>query len=36
MDTFEIKPPSAMFGLIRADKDLRVHFDVTVTLGEGR
>ncbi|HKK45298.1 MAG TPA: hypothetical protein VJ964_07245 [Balneolaceae bacterium] len=34
MDTFDIKPPSAMFGLIRANKELVVHFDVTVTLGD--
>jgi len=34
MDTFNIKPPTAMFGLIRANKELVVHFDVTVTLGE--
>jgi len=34
MDTYHIKPPTAMFGLIRANKELVVHFDVTVTLGE--
>lgn len=34
MDTFDIKPPTAMFGLIRANKELTVHFDVRVTLGE--
>lgn len=34
MDTYHIKPPSAMFGLIRADKNLSVHFDVTVHLQE--
>lgn len=32
MDTYNIDPPSAMFGLIRADKELTVHFDVTVNL----
>lgn len=32
MDTFDIKPPSKMFGIIRANKELTVHFDVTVTL----
>jgi hypothetical protein len=32
MDTFNIDPPSKMFGLIRASKDLTVHFDVIVTL----
>lgn len=32
MDTYNITPPSAMFGLIRADKELTVHFDVTVHL----
>jgi len=36
MDTFDIDPPTAMFGLIRADKKLEVHFDVIVKLGEGR
>lgn len=37
MDTFDIEPPSKMFGLIRADKNLEVHFDVTVTLeGNGQ
>lgn len=28
MDTYNIDPPSKMFGLIRASKDLTVHFDV--------
>ncbi|TYP93670.1 YceI-like domain-containing protein [Fodinibius salinus] len=32
MDTYDIEPPSKMFGLIRASKKLRVLFDVTVTL----
>ena len=32
MDTYNIDPPSKMFGLIRASKDLTVYFDVTVTL----
>jgi hypothetical protein len=32
MDTYNIEPPSAMFGLIKADKELSVHFDVTVRL----
>lgn len=32
MDTYNIDPPSKMFGLIKAKKDLTVHFDVTVTL----
>lgn len=32
MDTYNIDPPSKMFGLVRASKDLVVHFDVTVAL----
>lgn len=36
MDTYNIDPPSAMFGLIRADKRLTVHFDVTVRLTNSR
>lgn len=32
MDTYNIDPPSKMFGLIRASEELKVHFDVTVTL----
>lgn len=32
MDTYDIEPPSTMFGLIRANKQLTVKFDVTVTL----
>jgi hypothetical protein len=32
MDTYNIDPPSKMFGLIRANEELKVHFDVTVTL----
>jgi hypothetical protein len=32
MDTYNIDPPSKMFGLIRADKNLTVHFDITVSL----
>jgi hypothetical protein len=32
MDTYNIDPPSTMFGLIRANKELTVHFDVTVDL----
>lgn len=34
MDTYDIDPPSKMFGLIRANKELTVHFDVTVTLND--
>lgn len=34
MDTYKIDPPTAMFGLIRASKELSVHFDVTVLLDE--
>lgn len=34
MDTFNIDPPSKMFGLVRASKDLIVHFDVTVALND--
>lgn len=34
MDTYDIEPPAKMFGLIRANKNLSVHFDVTVTLQE--
>ena len=34
MDTFDIDPPTAMFGLIRASKDLEVHFDVIVSLAD--
>ncbi|WP_138431054.1 YceI family protein [Fodinibius saliphilus] len=32
MDTYNIDPPSKMFGLIRADKKLDLHFNVTVAL----
>jgi len=32
MDSYQIEPPSKMFGLIRASKELQVLFDVTVTL----
>lgn len=32
MDSYNIKPPTALLGLIRADKDLVVNFDVTVLL----
>jgi hypothetical protein len=32
MDTYDIKPPSKMLGLIKADKNLMVHFDVVVKL----
>ncbi|MDZ7772753.1 MAG: YceI family protein [Balneolaceae bacterium] len=35
MDTFGITPPSALMGLIRADKRLTVHFNLTVRLREG-
>lgn len=35
MDTYDIEPPSTMFGLIRAKKTLMVFFDVTVTLTDG-
>ncbi len=34
MDTFDITPPSALMGLIRADNRITVHFDVTVRLGD--
>lgn len=34
MDTYKIDPPSAMLGLIRASKELSVHFDVTVLLDD--
>ncbi|SMO46727.1 hypothetical protein [Fodinibius sediminis] len=34
MDTYDIEPPSTMFGLIRAKKTLNVLFDVTVTLSQ--
>ncbi|MDZ7682885.1 MAG: hypothetical protein U5J63_14515 [Fodinibius sp.] len=34
MTTYHIDPPSAMFGLITADKELTVHFDVTVNLSQ--
>lgn len=34
MDTYHIDPPKAMFGLIRADEELTVHFDVTVNLDD--
>ncbi len=33
MDTYNIEQPTAMLGLIKASKDLSVHFDVTVRLG---
>ncbi|WP_372633353.1 hypothetical protein [Fodinibius sp.] len=36
MDTYDIEPPSTMFGLIRAKKTLMVFFDVTVTLRDGK
>jgi len=32
MHTFDIKPPTALFGLIKADERLTVHFDVSVLL----
>ncbi len=32
MDTYDIEPPTAMFGLIKASSELTVHFDVTVRL----
>ncbi len=32
MKTFDIEPPSAMFGLIKASRELTVNFDVTVRL----
>lgn len=32
MNTYKIKPPTAMFGLIKASSELTVHFDVTVRL----
>ncbi|WP_176466206.1 YceI family protein [Aliifodinibius salipaludis] len=34
MDTFNIERPTAMLGLIKASKDLSVHFNVTVQLEE--
>lgn len=34
MDTYDIDPPSKMMGLIRASKNLTVHFDVTVVLSD--
>lgn len=34
MDTYDIDPPSKMFGLVRTSKDLLVHFDVTVALSD--
>ena len=34
MDTYNIDPPTAMFGLIRASKELQVHFDVTVSIAD--
>ncbi|MEL7833147.1 hypothetical protein [Fodinibius sp. Rm-B-1B1-1] len=34
MDTYNIDPPRAMFGLIKADKNLTVHFDVIVRLNK--
>lgn len=32
MDTSDLKSPTAMFGLIKASKELMVYFDVTVQL----
>lgn len=32
MKTFDVEPPTAMMGLIKASSDLTVHFDVTVRL----
>lgn len=32
MDTYNIERPTAMLGLVKASKDLSVHFDVTVQL----
>ncbi len=32
MDTYNIERPTAMLGLIKASKDLSVHFDVTVQI----
>lgn len=34
MNTYHIDPPRAMFGLIKADEKLTVHFDVTVNLDD--
>ncbi len=34
MKTYDIKPPTALMGLIRASSDLTVHFNVTVKLSE--
>ena len=35
METYDVKPPTAMFGLIKASSELTVHFDVTVRLRNG-
>jgi hypothetical protein len=32
MKTFDVKPPTALMGLIKADNELTVHFNVTVRL----
>lgn len=34
METYDIKPPTALMGLIRASSELTVHFNVTVRLSE--
>lgn len=34
MDTHDIEPPTAMLGLIKADKNLTVHFNVTVRMAD--
>lgn len=34
METFHIEPPSAMFGLIKASRELTVNFDVIVRLND--
>ena len=32
MKSFDVKPPTALMGLIKADSELTVHFNVTVKL----
>ena len=32
METYKVDPPTALLGLIKADEELTVHFDVTVRL----
>jgi hypothetical protein len=35
MNTYDIKPPTALLGLIKASSELTVNFDVTVRLNNG-